>query len=68
MSKSATEIAKAARLAFDASQLVGSEERSNALLAVREELERQKEVILQANQKDMDVCVSLISIREIWQL
>jgi glutamate-5-semialdehyde dehydrogenase len=58
MSKSATEIAKAARLAFDASQLVSSEERSNALLAVREELEQQKEAILQANKKDMDVCTS----------
>lgn len=56
MSKSAAEIAKAARLAFDASQLVTPEERSNALLAVRQELERQKEIVLQANKKDMDVC------------
>lgn len=55
MSKSAIEIAKAARLAFEASQAVSSEERSNALLAVRAELERQKEVVLEANKQDMDV-------------
>ncbi|KIM33968.1 hypothetical protein M408DRAFT_325521 [Serendipita vermifera MAFF 305830] len=54
MSKSAMETAKAARLAFEASQSVSSEERSAALLAVRAELERQKEKVLEANKQDMD--------------
>jgi glutamate-5-semialdehyde dehydrogenase len=55
MSKGAVETAKAARLAFEASQVISSEERSEALLAVRTELERQKERVLEANRQDMDV-------------
>lgn len=54
MSKGAEEIAKAAKSAFEASQLVSSQERSNILLAVKAELERQKETILEANKKDME--------------
>ncbi|KAG8801809.1 hypothetical protein FRC17_006545, partial [Serendipita sp. 399] len=54
MSRSAVDIAKSARAAFEASQLLTSEQRSNALLAVREELERCKEEVLEANKKDMN--------------
>ncbi|KAG8801785.1 hypothetical protein FRC17_006559, partial [Serendipita sp. 399] len=53
MSRSAVDIAKSARAAFEASQLLTSEQRSNALLAVREELERCKEEVLVANKRDM---------------
>ncbi|KAG8788873.1 hypothetical protein FRC15_001388 [Serendipita sp. 397] len=53
MSRSAIDIAKSARVAFEASQLLTSEQRSNALLTVREELERRKDEVLDANKKDM---------------
>lgn len=55
MSKGAMETAKAARMAFEASQAISSQERSEALLAVRVELERQKERVLEANRQDMNV-------------
>ncbi|KAG8836516.1 Glutamate 5-kinase [Serendipita sp. 400] len=53
MSRSAIDIAKSARVAFEASQLLTPEQRSNALLTVREELERRKDEVLEANKKDM---------------
>lgn len=59
MSRGAEEIAKAAKAAFEASQLVTPEQRSNALLAVRVELERMKETVLEANKKDMEVMIDL---------
>lgn len=55
MTRSAEDIAKAAKKAFQASQKFSSEERSNALLAVRQELELNKDRILEANKKDMEV-------------
>jgi len=55
MSKGAMETAKAARLAFEASQVVSSSERSEALLTVRAELERRKDRVLEANKQDMEV-------------
>lgn len=48
-------IAKASRAAFQASQLVEVSERVNALHAIREELESQKDSILEANRLDMEV-------------
>ncbi|CCA67891.1 related to glutamate-5-semialdehyde dehydrogenase [Serendipita indica DSM 11827] len=61
MSKSALEIAKAARAAFEASQLLTSEQRTNALLAVRDELERQKDAVLEANRRDMSAAEELVA-------
>lgn len=54
-SRTAEEIARAAKKAFESSGLITSEERSIALLAVRAELERHKDAILEANRKDMEV-------------
>ena len=42
-------------MAFIASQATTAEERSAALLAIKGELERQKERVLEANKQDMDV-------------
>lgn len=53
--RTAEEVARAAKKAFEASGLITSEERSTALLAVRAELEQHKDAILEANQKDMAV-------------
>jgi glutamate-5-semialdehyde dehydrogenase len=53
-------IAKAAREAFEESQLVQVSERNVALKAIREVLESAKDEIISANQKDMEVR-SLIS-------
>jgi glutamate-5-semialdehyde dehydrogenase len=65
MSKGAEEIAKAAKAAFEASQLVSSQERSDVLLAVKAELERQKDVILEANRKDMEVGDGVETVNQI---
>jgi glutamate-5-semialdehyde dehydrogenase len=52
---SAEEIARAAKAAFEASQLVPAEERIKALEAIKAELERNKEEILAANGEDVKV-------------
>lgn len=54
-SRTAEEIAHAAKKAFESSGLITSEERSIALLEVRAELERHKDAILEANRNDMSV-------------
>lgn len=51
----AEQIAKAAREAFEASQLVAAEERNVALVAIRQELQERKDEILAANEKDLEV-------------
>lgn len=51
----AEQIAKAAREAFEASQLVAAEERNVALVAIRQELQERKDEILAANEKDLQV-------------
>jgi glutamate-5-semialdehyde dehydrogenase len=48
-------VAKTARAAFEASQLIDSAERTRALHEIRKELEANKDVILQANGEDMTV-------------
>ena len=54
MSDAAT-IAKAAKAAFEASQLIPSSERVQALHEIRKELEVAKEGILAANRLDLEV-------------
>ena len=54
-SRSALEIAQASKRAFEASQLVAGSERIAALRAIRQELVDHKDVILEANKKDMEV-------------
>ena len=54
-SRTAEEVARAAKKAFESSGLITSAERSAALVAVRTELERHKDAILEANQKDIEV-------------
>ena len=48
-------MAKTARAAFEASQLIDSVERTRALHEIRKELEANKDAILQANGEDMTV-------------
>jgi glutamate-5-semialdehyde dehydrogenase len=48
-------IAKTARGAFEASQLIDTAERTRALHEIRKELEANKDAILQANGEDMTV-------------
>jgi len=52
---SSLEIAKAAKEAFEASQLATASERVAALKAIRAELELQKDEILAANAEDLKV-------------
>ena len=54
-SKTAENIAIAARRAFEASQLLDSAERDVALAAMRLRLEQARSDVLAANQRDMDV-------------
>ena len=54
-SSSAETIAKAAREAFEASQFVDADKRNDALRAMREVLQENKDEILAANEKDMEV-------------
>ena len=54
-SRAAEEIAKTAKAAFEASQLISSSERVAALREIRQELEAAKEDILAANRKDLKV-------------
>jgi glutamate-5-semialdehyde dehydrogenase len=49
------DIAKLSKLAFHASQTVTGSERIAALHAMRDELEAQKDAILEANKLDMQV-------------
>lgn len=51
----ASDIAKAAKNAFEASQLIPSSERINALNAIKKELYANKEIILAANREDLEV-------------
>ena len=51
----AEHIARAAKAAFEASQLVPSSERVRALYEIRKELEVLKVEILEANKKDLEV-------------
>ena len=51
-------IARSAREAFEASQLVDVSERNIALSAIRRVLEEHKAEVLDANKKDMEVCFS----------
>lgn len=53
-------IAQAAKAAFEASQLVPSSERVKALYEIRRELEAAKDDILEANRKDLQVCLTAI--------
>ena len=61
-------IAKAAKNAFEASQLIPTSERVRALHEIRNELEASKASILAANKEDMDVglaqCPQICSIAE----
>ncbi|KAJ8473457.1 hypothetical protein ONZ51_g7850 [Trametes cubensis] len=50
----AASIAKAAKAAFEASQLIPSSERVRALHEIRKELEAAKDAILQANRTDLE--------------
>ena len=52
---SATEIAKAAKAAFEASQLIDSSERVQALQLIKTELEDLREEIYAANKEDLVV-------------
>ena len=54
-SESATAIAKAAKAAFEASQLIASSERVRALHELREELVFAKADVLTANRRDLEV-------------
>lgn len=49
------EIAKAAKAAFEASQLIDSSERVQALHLIKGELEELKDEILAANKEDLEV-------------
>jgi glutamate-5-semialdehyde dehydrogenase len=58
-SQTSTEnIALAARKAYQASQLIPSSERINALHAIKTALEASKEQILAANKLDVDVRIT----------
>lgn len=52
---SAEQVARTAKEAFDASQLLESSERHAALLALKRALTDAKEEILQANRQDIEV-------------
>ena len=54
-------IARAAKLAFEASQLLPASERTNALRAITKELQANKSQILEANRKDMEVTLHVLA-------
>jgi len=60
-SSTAEVIARSAREAFEASQLIDVSERDVALKAIREILKTSKDEVLSANKQDMEVCTSYIS-------
>ena len=51
----AEQIARDARSAYEASQLVDSSERDSALFKIRDLLVERKQEVFDANQKDLDV-------------
>lgn len=53
-------IAKAAREAFEASQLVDAERRNDALRSIRDVLQENKDAVLAANEKDMEVSSAVV--------
>ncbi|KAH7101557.1 gamma-glutamyl phosphate reductase [Auriculariales sp. MPI-PUGE-AT-0066] len=61
MSNSASEIARSAKAAFEASQLVDASERDNALQYLIEELDKLKDAILSANKQDLEVARAEVS-------
>jgi glutamate-5-semialdehyde dehydrogenase len=61
-SSSASDIAKAAKQAFEASQLIPSSERINALNGIKRELDVSKQDILAANRDDLEVRVAYLVI------
>ncbi len=63
---SAEDIAKAAKVAFEASQLIPSDQRISALHAIKRELEAKKEDILSANKEDLQVRFLPISSPPTW--
>ena len=54
-------IARAAKLAFETSQLLPASERTNALRAITKELQANKSQILEANRKDMEVTLHVLT-------
>lgn len=62
MSTDAETIAKAAKQAFEASQLISAEERVRALHEIRKELESSKTAILEANKVDLEVRLPLSTL------
>lgn len=68
MSTDAETIAKAAKQAFEASQLISAHERVRALHEIRKELEASKVAILEANIMDMDVCALCSLLRFVGRL
>ena len=56
----ATSIAKAAKAAFEASQLIPPSERVQALSEIRKELEVAKDAILAANKLDLEVRIKIL--------
>ena len=56
----AENIARAAKAAFEASQLIPSSERIKALQEIRKELEAAKDAILAANRLDLEVSPTFV--------
>ena len=66
MTSDAQDIAKAAKLAFEESQLISSSDRINALHEIRKELEANKVAIFEANIQDLGVRSVAVVFR--WKL
>lgn len=66
-SNAAEGIARSARQAFEASQLVDVSERNVALQAIRKVLEQKREDVLAANKKDMDVSPVHVTCTRRWR-
>ncbi|EOR01172.1 hypothetical protein E3P92_01751 [Wallemia ichthyophaga] len=60
MSDNAELLGYKAKEAFDASQLLESTQRSNALLAIRDELQHRKEEVYAANERDLKEAATLV--------
>ena len=58
--RSSEQVASAAKVAFEASQLLDATERTIALHSIREELEACKTHIFEANRQDLQVCFQVI--------
>jgi len=56
---SAQDVAQAAKVAFEQSQLILASERIAALHEIRKELEARKAEILAANKDDLEVCTTV---------